>query len=282
MKISTSDTAESRKSGPLNKQAARAVSLKYVTDKDPGISRIRKGKGFIYMHQGKPVKNSKTLQRIQQLVIPPAWENVWICPLENGHIQATGFDLLKRKQYLYHKRWADHRNKTKYFQLYEFGKTLPLLRAKLKKDLSANELNEKKVMAIMISLMEQTYIRVGNKSYEKLYGSFGLTTFKDNNVTVNGQKLELAFTGKKGIRHRITLQNKKLARAVKQCRDIPGKELFQYFEPGGQKKSIDSGMLNNYLKECTGKEFTAKDFRTWAGSLQALKCLRTADRKSVV
>lgn len=257
-----------------NAQSAKAIKPQYVSDKSPGITRLKKRKRFNYLQNGKVIKDRDILQRIRQLVIPPAWTNVWICPSENGHIQATGIDLRKRKQYLYHKRWAAHRNNTKFYQLYEFGKRLPMLRARLKKDLSAKEFSDKKVLAIMISLMEQTYIRVGNKSYEKLYGSFGLTTLKDKNVTVNGSHLELAFTGKKGIEHRISLKNKKLAKAVKQCRDIPGKELFQYFDPTGQKKCIDSGMLNSYLKECTGGEFTAKDFRTWAGSLQALKSFK--------
>jgi len=255
------------------KQSAKAGRLEYVTDTVPGILRVRRGKNFGYMRHGNPFKNKKTLERIRQLVIPPAWDNVWICPSEHGHIQATGYDLRKRKQYLYHRKWATLRNETKFYQLLEFGKALPLLRARLKKDLRGKELNEKKVLAIMISLMEQTYIRVGNKSYEKLYGSYGLTTLKDKNVIVQGDKLEFSFKGKKGISHRITLRNKKLAKEIKLCRDIPGKELFQYYDAEGEKKCIDSGMLNNYLKESTGKEFTAKDFRTWAGSYQALKCL---------
>ena len=259
------------------KQSARAGKLEYVTDTIPGIIRIRRGKGFGYILNGKTVKNKKNLERIRQLVIPPAWNNVWICPRENGHIQATGYDVRKRKQYLYHAKWASLRNETKFFQLLEFGKALPLLRVRLKKDLREKELNEKKVLAIMISLMEQTYIRVGNKSYEKLYGSYGLTTLKDKNVIVQGDKLEFSFKGKKGISHRIILRNKKLAKAIKLCRDIPGKELFQYYDAGGEKKCIDSGMLNNYLKESTGKEFTAKDFRTWAGSYQALKSLVAMD-----
>jgi len=168
----------------------------------------------------------------------------------------------------------------KNYQLLEFGKALPLLRARLKKDLWEKELTEKKVLAIMISLMEQTYIRVGNKSYEKLYGSYGLTTLKDKNVTVQGDRFEFSFKGKKGISHRITLRNKNLAKAIKLCRDIPGKELFQYYDPEGEKKCIDSGMLNNYLKESTGNEFTAKDFRTWAGSYQALKSLMSMNDTS--
>lgn len=262
------------------KQSARDGKLEYVTDTVPGIVRIRRGKNFGYMLKGKTVKNKKTLERIRQLVIPPAWSDVWICPSANGHIQATGYDVRKRKQYLYHAKWASLRNETKFYQLLEFGKALPFLRARLKKDLREKELNEKKVLAIMISLMEQTYIRVGNKSYEKLYGSYGLTTLKDKNVNVQGDKLEFSFKGKKGVSHKITLRNRKLAKAIKLCRDIPGKELFQYYDAEGEKKCIDSGMLNNYLKESTGKEFTAKDFRTWAGSYQALKCLISMEEPS--
>jgi len=262
------------------KQSAREGRLEYVTDALPGIVRIRRGKSFGFMINGKTVKNKETLERIRQLVIPPAWDKVWICPSENGHIQATGYDVRNRKQYLYHAKWAALRNETKFYQLLEFGKALPLLRSRLKKDLREKELNENKVLAIMISLMEQTYIRVGNKSYEKLYGSYGLTTLKDKNVIVQGDKLEFSFKGKKGISHKITLRNKKLAKAIKLCRDIPGKELFQYYDAEGEKKCIDSGMLNNYLKETTGKEFTAKDFRTWAGSYQALKCLISMEETS--
>lgn len=255
------------------KEAARVVNLSYVTDEKPGIERQKKGKGFVYKMYGKPVKDKKQLARIRSLVIPPAWKDVWICENENGHIQATGIDARQRKQYIYHKVWGFLRNQTKFHQLYLFGKCLPALRKQLAKDLSGKEMDETRVLSIVVSLMDQTYIRVGNKSYEKLNGSYGITTLKDKNVKVNGGKIRFSFKGKKGIEHDITLKNKKLAKAVRQCREIPGKELFQYYDVNGEKKCIDSGMINRYIKEKSGYDFTAKDFRTWAGTLEAFKFL---------
>jgi len=204
------------------------------------------------------------------LVIPPAWENVWICHLENGHLQATGVDVKNRKQYKYHSLWNALRNQTKFYRLYEFGKVLPSIRKQLEKDLSLPGLPVEKVLALVVSLMEQTSIRVGNSAYEKLYGSFGLTTLKDKHVNVSAGNIQFVFKGKKGISHNISISNKRLAKLVKQCRDIPGKELFQYYDADGNHKSIDSGMVNGYLKAITGEDFTAKDFRTWAGTVHAL------------
>lgn len=253
-----------------HKKAAASVHLRYVNDSKPGIIRQKKGKGFVYIYDEKPLRAKEQLERIRKLAIPPSWTNVWICPLENGHIQATGIDLRHRKQYRYHALWNVLRNETKFHRLLEFGKALPSLRLKIEKDLALPGLPEEKVLAAIISLMERTYIRIGNNGYEKLYGSYGLTTLKDKHVEVKGHKLLFSFTGKKGISHNISLQNKKLARIVKECRDIPGKELFQFYDETKAKKTIDSGMVNNYIKEATGKDFSAKDFRTWAGSLQAL------------
>lgn len=255
-----------------HKMSARAINLNYVSDSKPGITRIKKGKGFTYFFEGKSITDPGQLDRIRSLVIPPAWTNVWICPTENGHIQATGLDARNRKQYLYHKSWGSLRNQTKYHQLIKFGSCLPSLRKQVSNDLRLNEMNEKKVIATAIAIMDQTYIRIGSKSYEKVYGSRGVSTLKDKNVEVNGSLVKFSFTGKKSIQHNITLRNKKLARAIKQCRDIPGKELFQYYDEGQNKRPVDSGMINNYIKECIG-EFTAKHFRTWAGSLHALKSL---------
>jgi len=256
-------------------KAAKAADLIYVSDKEPGISRIKTAKGFRYVYNGKPFKEKDELERISRLAIPPAWINVWICPKENGHIQATGVDVKGRKQYRYHRLWESLRNETKFHRLYEFGKVIPSLRLKLEEDLVKKELCEEKVVATVISLMERTYIRVGNDDYEKLYGSYGLTTLKDKHVTVNGDTIEFSFIGKKGVEQKINLRNKKLARMVKQCRDIPGKELFQYFAPDGSRQSIDSGMVNRYIKEATGGDFTAKDFRTWAGTLNILRAFCT-------
>jgi len=254
-----------------HKEAAREANLYYVTDKDAGIQRLKKGKGYLYTYLGKPLKNKEHLERIRKLAIPPSWTEVWICYKPNGHIQATGLDLNKRKQYRYHADWNSLRTQTKFHRLYEFGKVLPHLRKRIRKDLAVPELNENKVLAAVINLMELTYIRIGNNGYEKLYGSYGLTTLKDKHVKIQKENIQFSFTGKKGITHTISLKNKRLARIVKQCRDIPGRELFQYYQGNGDKKKIDSGIVNNYIKEATGQDFTAKDFRTWAGSLQALQ-----------
>jgi DNA topoisomerase-1 len=254
-------------------KAAHAVNLVYVRDNMPGIRRLRKGKGFSYLLENNTIKDSSQIKRIKKLAIPPAWTEVWICPLENGHIQATGLDIRKRKQYRYHSLWAHVRSETKFHRLYEFGKLLPRLRAQLEADLQIRELNQEKVLATVISLMERTYIRIGNSNYEKLYGSYGLTTLKDKHVSVNGDKMRFAFRGKKGIQHEITLKNKKLARTVEQCKDIPGKELFQYYDETGNRRIIESGMVNEYIKKSTGRDFSAKDFRTWAGSVHALETL---------
>lgn len=255
-----------------HQKAASILRLIYITGTgNNGIHRVKKGKNFSYIYKGRPV-NKEHLERIKKLAIPPSWKDVWICPSANGHIQATGTDLLGRKQYRYHADWSSLRNETKFHRLYEFGKVLPLLRRQTKKDIAAKDLNEKKVIATVINIMEETYIRIGNNGYEKLYGSYGLTTLKDKHVKVTSGNIQFCFTGKKGIEHTVSLKNKKLARIVKQCRDIPGKELFQYYDEQGNKKSIDSGMVNSYLKEgAGGMEVSAKDFRTWAGSLQAIQ-----------
>jgi DNA topoisomerase-1 len=255
-------------------KAALVIDLIYVRDNDPGITRLKKGKGYAYHYKNVLLKDKKEKKRIRNLAIPPAWNNVWICPYEKGHIQATGFDLRKRKQYRYHKYWNVLRNETKFHRLYEFGKALPQIRLKLEKDLAGKELTQEKVLAAVIGLMEQTYVRIGNSGYEKMYGSYGLTTLKDKHVNIKGDKMVFSFKGKKGIHHNITLRNKRLAKTVKECRDIPGKELFQYYDLEGNPKSIDSGMVNDYIRSAAGLDFTAKDFRTWAGSIQALQAFQ--------
>jgi DNA topoisomerase-1 len=259
-------------------QAAEAAKLVYVSDKEMGIVRIQIGKSFSYQYNNATVKDKKQLERIKKLVLPPAWRDVWICYYENGHLQATGYDSKNRKQYRYHALWNALRNETKFHRLYEFGKVLPKLRTRIEEDMQIKELAVNKVLATVLSLMERTYIRVGNAEYEKTNGSFGLTTLKDKHVKISGSKITFAFKGKRGISHNITLQNKRLAKAVKDCRDIPGKELFQYYTESGERKAIDSSMLNNYIKEATGADFSAKDFRTWAGSLQMLRCLKCLEK----
>ena len=250
-------------------KSAQAVDLIYVHDSEKGIKRIKKGKHFTYINQETKVKDKVVLNRIKSLVIPPAWENVWICILENGHLQATGNDVKKRKQYKYHALWNSLRNHTKYYRMIQFGKVLPAIRLQVEKDLAINGLPVEKVLALVVSLMELTNIRVGNDAYEKLYGSFGLTTLKDKHVSIEGNNITFSFKGKKGVHHDLNLKNKRLAKIVKACRDIPGKELFQYYTPEGEKKSIDSGMVNEYIKKISGGDFTAKDFRTWAGTIHA-------------
>lgn len=252
-------------------KSAKAVNLVYVQDSQPGICRVKKGNSIFYISGNKKVEDEAALERIKKLVIPPAWENVWICKLENGHLQVTGIDAKKRKQYKYHSLWTSLRNHTKFYRLHEFGKTIPSIRQQLVKDLSRPGLPLEKVLATVVCLMEKTNIRVGNILYEKLYGSYGLTTLKDKHVNINGSSIQFMFKGKKGIIHNISIKNKKLATIVKKCRDIPGKELFQYTDENGDHKCIDSGMVNQYIKTISGgKDFTAKDFRTWTGSVYSL------------
>jgi DNA topoisomerase-1 len=255
-------------------QTAKAAKLRYMTDTLPGISRQRTGDTFTYVDpQGNPIDDADTVARIRSMALPPAWERVWICPKPNGHLQATGIDTKNRKQYRYHTNWNAIRSETKFFRMVAFGESLPLLRARLDKDLKQRTLTREKVIAIALSVMEQTLIRVGNAAYEKEYGSYGLTTLKDRHVKAEGSELRFSFKGKKGIYHDITLHDKRLSKLVKACRDIPGKELFQYFEEDGSRCSIDSGMVNDYLKETMGDDFSAKDFRTWAGTVNALRLL---------
>lgn len=256
-------------------KAASLVNLVYVHDIEPGINRIKKRTKYIYVYDEKEIKDKNELGRIQKLAIPPSWENVWICPIENGHLQATGLDLRKRKQYRYHSLWHILRNQTKYHRLYEFGTVLPALRLSMEKDISGTALNKEKVLATILSLMERTYIRVGNIEYEKSNGSYGLTTLKDRHAKIDKNTVTFSFKGKKGVYHSISLRNKKIAKIVKDCRDIPGKELFQYYDVTGDRKVIDSGAVNQYIKEKTGQDFTAKDFRTWAGTLHALHAFRS-------
>lgn len=253
------------------KVTAKAVGLRYVSDSTPGYTRQKKGDKWVYLDaDGKVVKDKELITRFNKLVIPPAYTNVWISPYENGHLQFTGTDAAGRKQYRYHADWNKIRNQSKYHRLQTFASHLPTIRAQVDRDLSRPDLDHDKVVALVVRLMELTSIRVGNESYKKLYGSFGLTTLQDKHVKFEGTQMKFEFKGKKGVFHKITLQSRKLARLVKQCRDIPGKELFQFYNDAGQRCTIGSGDVNTYLKNITGEDFTAKDFRTWAGSVSAL------------
>ncbi len=271
-------------------KSAAAIDLVYTTDAIAGISRKQKNGGWTYVYNGKTIKDKETLDRIKKLVIPPAWQNVWISPIANSHLLVTGTDAMGRKQYKYHTLWTTLRNQTKFSHLYEFGKALPTIRKQLEKHMALPGLPHEKVMATIIALLQCTCIRIGSNEYEKLYGSFGLTTMKDKHVQINGSEVRFEFKGKKGVYHKINLKSKKLARIVQQCRDIPGKELFQYYDDNGKRKAVDSGMVNSYIKTISGGDFTAKDFRTWAGTLQAIEAFKekgtvdgiTATKKAIV
>jgi DNA topoisomerase-1 len=251
--------------------SAKAVNLIYTSDAETaGIIRKKKGKKFSYYKDGEKIKDKVEITRINSLVIPPAWENVWICALDNGHLQATGFDALKRKQYRYHSLWSALRNHTKFYRMLQFGYALPGIRLQLEKDLALRNFEKRKILALVVSLMQRTNIRIGNSIYEKLYGSFGLTTLKGKHVKIQGQKINFSFKGKKGVMHNVDLKSKRLSRLITKCKEIPGKELFQYYDDEGNLHCIDSGMVNDYIKEISGDDFTAKDFRTWSGTVNAL------------
>lgn len=248
--------------------------LRYVQPGQKGYHRIRKAKGFAYLDEtGQPLTDAAALERIRGLVLPPAWEDVWISPWPNGHLQATGIDALGRKQYRYHADWNKTRSEKKFHRLLSFGKRLPQIRARIRADLHHRELDKQKVIAIALRTMEETLIRVGNASYEKLYGSYGLTTLHNRHVTIQGQKALFRFKGKKGVFQKIELKEAHLVKLLQKVMDIPGQELFQYHEADGGHKPLDSGDVNDYLKDAAGDDFTCKDFRTWAGSVYAMQLL---------
>jgi DNA topoisomerase-1 len=254
---------------------ARKAGLRYITDQAPGFYRLRKGESFFYTDSsGARIKDKAVTERIKMLVIPPAWEKVWISPYENSHLQVTGLDSKQRKQYRYHPAWSKTRNETKFYRMANFFKALPAIRQKALKDSQRKQLDKQKVLGTIICLMEKSHIRIGNKEYAKQNKSFGLTTMRDRHVKIKGEGLEFEFVGKKGVKHKITLKDKRLARIVSQCRDIPGHELFQYYDKDGKRHCIDSGDVNEYIKEISGKDFTTKDFRTWAGTIMAFRELK--------
>ncbi|MBG6234662.1 DNA topoisomerase-1 [Pedobacter sp. CAN_A7] len=248
--------------------------LIYMSDSAPGIYRKGKPGAFYYVDKdGKRISDDHDVERIKALVLPPAWTNVWIAPKKNAYLQATGIDVAGRKQYRYHHKWTTRRSESKYFRLLEFGKVLPQVRKRIAKDLRRKDFDEQKVLAICVQVMLKTLIRVGNESYKQLYGSYGLSTLRDKHAKINGNNLTLDFIGKKGVHHEVTLNDKTLAQLVKKCRDIPGQELFQYYTADKERRAVDSGKINNYIRDITGSDFTAKDFRTWGGTLEALRQL---------
>lgn len=256
------------------KKAAKAVSLQYVSDQRPGIRRRRSGKRFRYFGtNGRAIRSPTTLARIRSLVIPPAWEDVWICPSPRGHIQVTGRDARGRKQYLYHPRWRAVRDEAKFAHMVLFGSALPCIRRRVRRDLALPGIPRQKVLAALVRLLESTLIRIGNDEYARTNGSFGLTTFRNRHAEVHGATIRFRFRGKSGKEHEVDLTDPRLARLIKRCQELPGQELFEYLDDEGRPQPIGSADVNEYLHEITGEHFTAKDFRTWAATILASRSL---------
>jgi len=254
---------------------ARAAGLRYVNADDPGISRRRHGRGFAYRGaDGRPVRDRETLARIRSLAVPPAWTDVWICPSARGHIQATGRDARGRKQYRYHPQWRDVRDEAKFERTIAFAEALPGLRRRVDRDLSRQGLPKPKVVAAVVRLLETTLLRVGNEEYARHNRSFGLTTLRDRHAEIQGSEFRLAFKGKAGKKHEVGLRDSRLARIVGRCQGVPGQRLFQYLDDDGQPQGVGSDDVNQYLREATGEDFSAKDFRTWAGTVLAAQALQ--------
>ncbi len=258
----------------VSREIARSIQLRYVRSDQKGFSRKTRGKKFIYFDtNGQEIKDPDIIQHIAGLVLPPAWTDVWICPFPNGHLQATGMDARGRKQYRYHTKWSHVRNEDKFSRLYTFGKKLPLLRKRISRDIRRKSLTREKVSAIALSVMNETFIRAGNTAYEKEYGSYGLTTLKNRHVAINGSSAFFRFKGKKGVLQQITLKHTALTRLLGRVKELPGQELFQYYDEEGTIHKLDSGDINTYLKVNMQEEFSCKDFRTWAGSVLTLRLM---------
>ncbi len=261
------------------KAAAKSAGLRYVSDGDPGIRRVGRGKTFRYVHDdGKGVTDEKTLWRIKRLAIPPAWTEVWICPRDDGHIQATGRDARRRKQYRYHPDWRAVRDETKYERTLAFGDALPRIRRQVSRDLKRPGLGREKILAAMVRLLETTLVRVGNEEYAKSNDSIGLSTMRDQHVKIDRGTMRFSFKGKSGKYHRIELHDPRLAKIVRESQDLPGQELFQYIDDDGRQQKISSEDVNDYLRRIAGSEFSAKDFRTWAGTVLAAIALAQFER----
>lgn len=257
-------------------ESAREAGLRYTTDAIPGIGRKRAGKGFRYVGpDGKNIRDPQTLRRMRSLVIPPAWKDVWITTDPRGHLQATGRDARGRKQSRYHPRWRTVRDETKYERMLLFGAALRRIRERVEEHMALIGLPREKVLATVVRLMDSTLIRVGNDEYAKENNSYGLTTMRRKHVKINGSQLLFRFRGKSGVMHEVGIQDRRLARIVRQCQELPGHELFEYLDAEGQRHTVDSADVNDYLREISGADFTAKDFRTWAGTVLASMALRT-------
>lgn len=254
---------------------AKSTGLRYVSPEDPGYRRRRRGGGFVYLDpRGRRVTDPRVLARIRALVIPPAWRDVWICPHAHGHLQVTGYDVRGRKQYRYHPAWTQARNADKFRRLAEFGHALPRIRARVERDLRRKPLSREQVLAAVVKTMERTGIRVGNDVYTRENGSFGLTTVRNRHVEIRGARARFHFRGKSGVQRDVSLEDRRLCRILRACRALPGEELFAYRDENGRAVDVDAKDVNEYLKEISGMEITAKDFRTWAGTLRALEILR--------
>src|SRR5256714_14694462 len=249
-------------------EAAEEAGLRYISDDRPGYTRKKKGDDFEYFDtEGKPVRDEQRLLRLKRLAIPPAWTDVWICPAGNCHIQATGRDARRRKQYLYHERWREVRDENKYDRMIAFGKALPKIRRRVSEDLKLAGLPRNKILATVVQLLERTFIRIGNEEYARENKSFGLTTMKDRHVQVKGAKLRFRFRGKSGKDHEVDVTDRRIAKTISKLQDLPGQDLFQYVDDDGEIRDISSQDVNEYLREITGEDFSAKDFRTWAGTV---------------
>lgn len=264
----------SLEAGAEGPQEAQAVGLVYVHDSDPGVRRRRSGKGFTYLDaSGARVTDPATLDRIEKLVIPPAWTDVWICPDPRGHIQATGRDQKARKQYIYHPKWREHRDQAKYDRMAAFGRALPRLRARVEEDLGRRGLPREKVLAAVVRLLETTLVRVGNDEYAAANNSFGLTTLRKRHVDVTGAGAVFEFRGKSGKVHRTGFRDRRLAAVIRRCEELPGQRLFQYVGEDKERHAVSSHDVNDYIRQAMGDSFSAKDFRTWMGTLRCAQSL---------
>jgi DNA topoisomerase-1 len=259
-------------------EVAEEAGLRYVSDETPGYTRKKKGNAFEYFDTaGKRIRDETRILRFNRLAIPPAYEKVWICPSANGHIQATGRDDRGRKQYRYHERWRETRDENKYEKMLVFGEALPKIRRRVARDIALDGLPRNKVLATVVRLLERTFIRIGNEEYARENKSFGLTTMRNRHVDVKGAVVSFTFRGKSGIDHEIDTEDKRVAKIIKKLQNLPGQDLFQYLDDEGERRNVTSQDVNDYLKEITGEEFTAKDFRTWAGTVLAAVALQAQE-----